>query len=1090
MKVKALALFAVLLISILAWRVSLQTSESLSLGVDEDRVDFNFHVKPVLVDRCYECHGPDENTREADLRLDQKEGVFGDLGGGYYPVVAGKPDESEMIWRLFTEDEDDLMPPPDSGHALTQAEKEIIRKWVEQGAEWKAHWSFEPPRVEVRTLAELKKKDRTDWQAANPIDHFVYKKLQEQGLSPSPEADKEHLIRRVSFDLTGLPPSLEEIDDFLNDDSPDAYEKLVDRLMQTEEHAERMATEWLDVARYGDSQGLHADRPRYHWPWRDWVIKAFHENMPYDDFITWQMAGDLLPNATTEQKLATAFHRNHPVSAEGGIVDEEYRVKYVHDRTNTTATAFMGLTMECASCHDHKFDPISQEEYYQLSAFFNNQREIGMVAEGGGSSGPVLLLPDPEQESQIANLVNQIESTLEHIKAVETTLGDQPRFLETARNEVIEPPEPDAFFPLDSIRPEEIKVKGFVHRTIRNTPIDNIVDDNPTSVASGNPEVVEGRIRGALDFDEEYDLVFLRDVGQFELDQAFSAGAWIRTNKEGENQSIMGISGELTVDAWRGWDLFLDEESRPSIRLIGFWPHNHFQVTAEVSVTKDEWHHILFTYDGSGSAGGAHLYVNGQKAKSFTVYDNLYRTIIHSWEKQEGWNQKPVMVGRSGRFYTGDNGVFEGSIDHIQLFHQYLTPPEVAAVFHQDAGTSMESVEISKADYIDHHLHRHDEAGRKLVRQLRALTGQKLEVVKDVTEIMVMEEMPVARKTFVLNRGQYNSPANEVSPGTPQKVLPFGNEYPQNRLGLARWLLDSKNPLTARVAVNRYWQMIFGRGIVDTPEDFGTQGALPTHPELLDWLAVYFRESGWDVRGLLRTMVTSNTYRQSSVATARHWEKDPQNIYLARGSSHRLPAEMIRDNALKASGLLVQQVGGPSVKPYQPSGIWMRPEGRDWEQDSGDKLYRRSMYTYIRRSTPHPAMLAFDAPNRAVCTVKRENTTTPLQALVLMNDPQFMESARVLAQRIQREGGESVENQLTYAFRLLCGRYPEDNELQLLLGQFQAALERYRADPESAEAILAVGEFPLDETLDKQQTAALTLVANTVMNFDGFYMKR
>jgi hypothetical protein len=883
---------------------------------------------------------------------------------------------------------------------------------------------------------------------------------------------------------------LDAIDAFLQDDSPDAYEKLVDRLMESEEHAERMATEWLDVARYGDSQGLHADRPRYHWPWRDWVIKAFRENMPYDDFITWQMAGDLLPNATTEQKLATAFHRNHPVSAEGGIVDEEFRVKYVHDRTNTTATALMGLTMECASCHDHKFDPISQEEYYQLTAFFNNQKEIGMVAEGGGSSGPVLLLPEPEQETTLAKLTKQIELTLENIKTVEATLADEANFLESAQSEVIEPPEPDAFFPLDSIRPEEIEVEGLIHRVLKNTPIDKIVDDNPTAVASGFPEVVKGRIHKALDFDKEYDLVFLRDVGQFELDQAFSAGAWIRTNKEGENQSIMGISSDLTADAWRGWDLFLDEESRPSLRLIGFWPHNHLQVTTETAVPKDEWHHILFTYDGSGRADGARLYVNGGKAKSTTVYDNLYRTIVNSWKEQEGWNQKPVMVGRSGRFYTGDNGVFRGSIDHIQLFHQYLTAPEVAAVFHEAAGEPVSAGEIAKSDYIDHHLHRHHQGGQNLFRQLTELTGQKLKAIEDVVEIMVMEEMPVVRKTFVLDRGQYNSPAGEVFPGTPQNVLPFGEELPKNRLGLARWLLDPENPLTARVAVNRYWQMVFGRGIVDTPDDFGTQGALPTHPELLDWLAVHFVESDWDIGNLLRTMVTSNTYRQTSVATAEHWKEDPQNIYLARGPNHRLSAEMIRDNALKASGLLVQKVGGPSVKPYQPSGIWMKPEGRDWIQDSGDSLYRRSMYTYIRRSTPHPAMLAFDAPNRAVCTVKRESTTTPLQALVLMNDPQFMECARVLAQRIQLEGGDSVESQVQHAFRLICGRYPDGNELQLLQQQFQVALETYQADPEAADAILSVGEYPLNEHLDKKQTAALTLVANTVMNFDGAYMKR
>ena len=1090
MKFKAITFLSALLILFLGWRIYVERGNFGNQVSSRDKVDYNFHVKPILADRCYQCHGPDENAREADLRLDLEEGAFGDLGGGHYPIVAGKPDESELIWRIYAEDEDDRMPPPESRHSLTPSEKDTLRKWIEQGAEWKEHWAFEPPRVTALSRAELQKKARYKWEAANPIDHFIFPKLGEQGLKPSPEADKEHLIRRVSFDLTGLPPDLEVIDAFLKDDAPDAYEQLVHRLLTSEEHAERMAMEWLDVARYGDTQGMHADRDRYHWPWRDWVIKAFKENMPYDDFLTWQMAGDLLPEATTEQKLATAFHRNHPVSAEGGIIDEEFRVKYVQDRTNTTATALMGLTMECAACHDHKFDPISQEEYYQLFAFFNNQMEIGMVAEGGGSSGPVLLLLEPEREKALAELSQQIDQTLGQLETTASTIAAETNFLETARRRLIEPPEADAFFPFDGIRPEDIQVKGIVHRVIRNTPIDKIVDDNPASVASGEPQLVEGRIGKALDFDEEFDLVFLRDVGTFDLDEPFSAGAWIRTNKEGENQSIMGISGNLTKHAWRGWDLFLDNENRPSIRLIGFWPHNYLQVTGGVSIPAGDWRHVLFTYDGSGRADGTHLYVDGKKVKSFTNYDNLYRTLVHSWEEQEGWKQKPAMVGRSGRFYTGDNGVFSGSIDQVNLFNRYLTAREVAALYHHESGVPIDVGSFTVEDCLEHTMHHTHAGAQDLIRQLRDLTGEKLKLIEDVAEIMVMEEMPEVRKTFVLYRGQYNSPTDEVVPGTPRRLLPFSEDLPRNRLGLARWLVDRKNPLTARVAVNRYWQMIFGRGIVDTPEDFGRQGALPSHPELLDWLAVYFMESGWDVRELLQTMVTSRTYRQTSVATTEHWEKDPGNIYLARGPSRRLSAEMIRDNALKASGLLVQKVGGPSVKPYQPAGIWMKPSDQDYKQDSGESLYRRSIYTFIRRSTPHPAMIAFNAPSRSVCTVKRESTTTPLQALVLLNDPQFVECARVLAQRMQLEGGESAESQVRYGFRLLCGRSPDVNEIQLLQKQFQLALDKYQSDPRAADALLSVGEYPFDESLDTIQTAALAMVANTVMNFDGAYMKR
>ncbi len=1051
-------------------------------------VDFNFHVKPILSDRCYKCHGPDDNARQAEFRLDREEGAFAKLKvSGGHAFVKGNSGRSVAWQRITSEDPEFHMPPPESNLSLSAKEKALITKWIEQGAEWKEHWAFIPPQS-----PEVPKDLPADWTVNNPVDNFILGRLKEQGLSPSPEADKEHLIRRLSFDLTGLPPTIQEIDDFLADDDHLAYEKLVDRLLTTDAHAERMALEWLDVARYGDTQGMHLDRERNQWPWRDWVIKAFKENMPYDDFITWQLAGDLLPQATTEQKLATAFHRNHPISAEGGIIDEEFRVKYVQDRTNTTATAFMGLTLECATCHDHKFDPISQKEYYQMSAFFNNLKELGMVAENGGSSGPVLLLPEPETEKKLSELSQEIGKTLEQLELTRSQIAAQKDFVKSIEGQVIKTPSADAFFPFETVRPEKIKVEGVVHRVLRNTPIDKIVDNNPQSVASGEPQVVKGKFGNALRTEKEYDLVFLRDVGQFEMNQPFSAGAWIHTEKEGENQSIMGISGELTLNAWRGWDLFLDTLNRPSVRMISFWPHNYMQITADISIPKEEWHHVLFTYDGLGQASGIHLYVNGKKIKCSTDYDNLYRTIVYDWKKQEGWHQKPVMVGRSGRFYTGDNGVFIGSIDHIKLFNRYLTAREVAGVYEGETKTSLEPDIFTQADYIDHYLNRNHSDYRRLIKELQTLLARKLELLENVPEIMVMEDMPVSRKTFILNRGQYNSPTTEVGPGTPQKVLAFREGLPRNRLGLAQWLVDDKNPLTARVTVNRYWQMFFGRGIVETPHDFGTQGALPTHPELLDWLAIQFMESGWDLKGLVKTMVMSATYRQSSVASPDHLLKDAKNLFLARGPSHRLPAEMIRDNALASSGLLTQKVGGPSVKPYQPAGLWVEKTGPSlaYEHNSGDSLYRRSMYTFIRRTTPHPAMIAFDAPTRSVCVVKREKTNTPLQALVLLNDPQFVETARVLAQRIQKEGGESLEDQTQYGFRLLCGRKPNPDEMRLMKKQYQIALDKFKQNPKAADELLQVGEYPFDSNLDKVQTAALAMVASTVMNFDEAYMKR
>ena len=983
------------------------------------------------------------------------------------------------------------MPPVESNLGLSELEKDRIRRWIENGAQWSEHWAFVPPvkpPVPFESANAMLGQGQT---VTHPVDAFLLSKLGDQHLQPSSEASKEYLIRRLSFDLTGLPPSPEEIDAFLDDDSSMAYERLVDRLLNSEAHAERMTMEWLDVARYADTQGMHGDRERYHWPWRDWVIDAFLENMPYDSFITWQLAGDLLPDATRDQKLATAFNRNHPVSAEGGIIDEEFRIKYVQDRVNTLGTAFMGLTLECASCHDHKFDPVSQKEYYQMSAFFNHQKELGMVAEGGSSSGPVLLLPEAETERRLEALSREMAQALLELEEIRSKSLSDAGLVEQAKALQVVAPVADAVFPMDSIRSEEIPVKGAIHRVIRNTPIDKIVDEQSKSVASGNPELVEGRVGKALRFDKEYDLLFLREDGVFEGNQPYSAGAWIRTEKEGENQSVLGISGELG-NAWKGWDFFLDEGSRLNLRLIGFWPQCYLQVTSLIPLTKEQLHHVMFAYDGLGRAKGVRLYIDGREVECSIAYDNLYRSIVHEWGKQEGWPQKPVMVGRSGRFYTGDNGVFLGSIDHITLFAKCLTEREVAAFVASHTGEAFVESERPVSYFVNHFLQCQNATVRALEEKIQSMVGRRLELLKDVPEIMVLEEMKKVRKTFVLNRGQYDSPTEAVETGVPSQLLLFGEGLAKNRLGLAQWLTDPNHPLTARVTVNRYWQMIFGRGIVDTPHDFGTQGTQPSHPELLDWLAVSFMESGWNVRWLIRTMVTSSSYRQSSVSSRDHLEKDPSNIYLARGPYDRFPAEMIRDNALAASGLLTRKVGGPSLKPYQPAGLWVEKTGPGsaYKPHAGASLYRRSMYTFVRRTTPHPAMITFDAPNRSVCTVKREKTNTPMQALVLLNDPEFTEAARVLAQRMQREAADALEERIGLGFRLLCGRHPDREEMDLLVSLYQLTLEKYTNDPKAVDLILGVWESPIDPTLDKIQTAALTQIASAVMNFDEAYMKR
>jgi len=1056
-----------------------------------EKIDFNFHIRPILADRCYSCHGPDDNTREAGLRLDIEKEAFARLKeSGDYAFVKGNIHKSKAWQRIISKDPERQMPPPESNLYLSDKEKALITKWIEKGAEWREHWAFtQPKKPEIP--------DNFEGWMQNPIDYFIGEKLIEKGLSPSPIANKERLIRRVTMDLTGLPPTLSEIDGFLKDKNQNAYENLVDRLLSTDEYAERMAMDWLDIARFGDTQGLHLDAERYNWPWRDWVIKAFKENMAYDDFITWQIAGDLLPNATREQKLATAFLRNHTTSSEGGVPDEEFRQKYVQDRTNTTATAFLGLTMECAACHDHKFDPVSQKEYYQMSAFFNNIKELGMINEFRvkdkayvNASGPVLLLPSAETEEQLNEIAEKIAVISTQKKEAKTEISRTAAYIENLKNRAVLPPKPDATFPFENIKPHKVK-DGVIHRIQNKSPINQMVDNNPASLACGHPEIVPGKMGNALRFPKEMDLVFSKKAGTFELNEPYSAGAWIYTEKAGENQTIMGTSGELG-NAWRGWDLFLDTLDRPTIRLTSMMPHNYMQIRATKNIEKERWQQIYFTYDGSGITDGLKLYVNGQQVESFVEYDNLYNTILHDWSWRKEWLERPIMVARSGRYYSGESGVFKGSIDQINVFNKYLSPLDIAALYVKEAGIDFDQIPISADKYVDHYLHHQHRDYRKLDKELQKLLSERTELIASVPEIMVMEEHSPQRKTFILNRGQYDQPTEEVQPGTPQKVLAFSESLPKNRIGLAQWLTDKKNPLTARVAVNRYWQMIFGKGIVNTPHDFGTQGALPSHPELMDWLAVTFQESGWDIKALIKQMVLSYTYRQSSVITKERQEKDPGNIYLARAPSYRLPAEMIRDNALAASGLLHKKTGGPSVKPYQPDGIWDfggLVSGK-YQAATGKDLYRRSMYTYIRRTSPHPAMIAFDVPDRTVCTAKRENTNTPLQALVLLNDPQFVEAAKVLAERMYLEGGNHLQSQIQYGFQLLCGRKPKVREVDILNQQYQIALNKYEKTPKEATQLLQVGETVLYKNVDQGQIAALTIVANTLINFDEAYMKR
>lgn len=1040
-----------------------------------EEVDFNMHIRPLLSDRCYKCHGPDEASREAGLRLDEEAGAFAKLESGLRAFSPAKLSRSEAVKRILSDDPDYMMPPPDANLALNDQEKAALVKWVKQGARWKEHWSFIPPEA-----PKLPKISKSQWTQHNEIDYFIQKKLEQEQLFPATAARKERLLRRVSMDLTGLPPSLEEIDEFLADDSENAYEKVVDRLLNSPAYGERMAMEWMDVARYADSHGMHADGWRLMYPWRDWVIQAFNDNMPYDQFITWQLAGDLLPNASKEQKLATAFHRNHAMTAEGGVVDEEFRLEYVFDRTNTTATAFLGLTMECARCHDHKYDPISQDEYYQLSAFFNNVKELGMTGDDG-NYGPMLLLPSPATEEKLTDIEQKMSAAQQQLEASGKEIAASIDFIQEL-NQLEAPMDYAGYYPFDQVL-EKKKYDAKNKKTITQFWIDG----NEKSTARSKTETAEGKVGKALVFTGDYDEGYLHDIGDIELNEAFSVGVWINNSEKeaGKTQVILGNAGDKN-NFWRGWDFFLDTTNHLSARLIHSLPHNYLQRSSKEKIPLHAWTHLAFSYDGSGKAAGLKLYINGRQAEMKTDYDRLSKSIKTVNSGNHSPANRAIRVAKSYRAFTGEGGIFKGAIDEIKIYARALSALEIARL----AGLKTVDKQVFKT-----HLLLKDERYQKKLAEVQRLVLEKASILDTVPEVMVMEEMPAARPAYVLNRGQYDAPVKAVDAGTPNRVLAFSNDLPPNRLGLAQWLTSSENPLTGRVAVNRYWQLFFGQGLVDTPQDFGSQGALPTHPQLLDWLAVRFRESGWDLKALHKLMVLSYAYRQTSMDNEKIRAVDPYNRLLARGPSHRLPAEMIRDNALSASGLLSPHIGGPSVKPYQPDGLWIELGNFSYKllrykQDSGNALYRRTLYNFIRRTSPPPALTIFDLPNRDVCKVKRENTNTPLQALVLLNDPTYVEAARVLAERMQKEGGDGLEERIDFAFRLLSGRRPNEEEIGVFKNLYEDEKAKFTADRKSASELLQVGETPLDKSLDPSETAALAMVASMMINHDETYMKR
>jgi len=1044
------------------------TASALSLP---EQVDYNFHIKPILSDRCYACHGPDAQKREAGLRLDMEEGAFSLLEeSGKKALVAGNLSRSALWHRINSSDPMEVMPPPDSHLSLSEYEIALIGRWIDQGAKWKEHWAFLPP-LKVRPP----KVQDGSW-IQNDIDAFILARLEQEGLSPSPPADRRRLLRRLSFDLRGLPPSPAGLEVFLVDSSAQAYEQWVDSFLASPAFGERMAQEWMDVARYADSHGLHADGWRNMWPWRDWVIQAFTQNMPYDQFLLEQLAGDMLPEASKDQILATAFQRNHQMTAEGGAIDEEFRLEYVYDRTNTLATAFLGLTMECARCHDHKFDPISQKEYYGLAAFFNNVKELGMTGDDG-NYGPMLTIMDDSLDAAFSAIETELTHIDTNLRLSREKLLAQQAFLESQGQQV---PDPGAFrslhLPLDQVVAK------------RNTggQMEKRADGDLRTNITGNLEQVPGKQGKALRFDDDYDVLYISEVGAYEMTDAFSVSLWVYPEKDGENQTLIGNSGDKN-NFWRGWELTLDTANQVSAKLIHSLPHNYLHKQTEVSIPRNTWTHILLTYEGSGKAAGLELYLNGEKAPTKTYFDRLSKSItpINSTHKP---SDRALRVAKSYRAFTGDNGIFLGALDEIQLFSSALTPLEA---YRLAGKTPPEDATLHST----HAWQRGHPDRVQLTRRRDSLLTQRLALLDTLSEVMVMEEMPAPRPMYVHDRGQYDLPTEQVAPGTPQSVGEFPPHLPQNRLGLAQWLTSPANPLTARVTVNRYWQMIFGRGLVATPQDLGSQGTLPSHPQILDALALRFIESGWDVKALIKYLVMSATYQQDSRQRTDLQERDPENLLFAQGPAYRMSAEMIRDNALAASGLLSPTIGGPSVKPYQPEGLWIdkgsfSPRLLRYKADTLDGMHRRSLYTFIRRTSPPPSMIAFDAPTRANCIVQRQTTNTPMQALVLLNDPQYVEAARKLGERMLVEGGNSLPEQLTYGFLLATSRQLSPDALEIYEKLFAEEHTGYSQHPEEAQALLSVGVSPVNAELPQEDLAAMTVVASMMLNHDEAYMKR
>jgi hypothetical protein len=1036
---------------------SLLVAASASIAAAaEPEIEYNRDIRPILVDNCFACHGADSAARQADLRLDVRETAL-EMGA----IVPGDLSESGLVDRIESDDPDLVMPPPATKKSLKPEQKELLKKWIASGAEYQPHWSFIPP---VRpAVPEVNDKA---W-VKNPIDAFVLAKLESMGLKPAPEADRRTLARRLSLDITGLPPDPAAVEAFVNDQSPDAYEKFVDQLMDSKQWGEHRGRHWLDVARYADTHGIHFDNYREIWAYRDWVIKALNQNKPFDQFTIEQLAGDLLPNRTLDQVVASGFNRCNITTNEGGAIAEEYLVLYNRERTETVAQTWLGMTAGCAVCHDHKFDPLSQREFYSLAAFFNNTTQ-GAMDGNISNTPPIMQIPRAEDEERWNAIDAEIAAAQERVeerKQQARAAFDQ--WLASADVDALAKSVPtDALYLAASLSEGQGKsTKIQVEGKDRDVPL-----TDKASWQEGNAGGKALQTTGAA-FE-------LADVGDFERDQPFSVSAWVKLNPNDTSGAVVARMDNTSKH--RGWDLWV-QGRRVGMHVINQWPDNALKVVAQGQVEGNKWTHVTVSYDGSSKASGVKIYYNGEEQKTNVEADKLSDTV------------KTAVPLKLGQRHTAEP--LPGfAIEDLRIYTKSLLAGEVAALAKTSrfaallAKPAEERTPAEKDELYSWWLGTSDEEFKSAAGVVTALESEKSAIVARGAIAYVMQEKNEPPMAFILNRGEYDQRKDPVSPGTPKILPPMAEELPRNRLGFAQWLLEPDHPLTARVTVNRFWQEVFGDGIVRSSGDFGTTGDLPSNQPLLDWMAIEFREQGWDMKKFFKLILTSSTYRQAAINTPEKLAKDPENRFLSRGPRYRMDAEMVRDYALASSGILVPKIGGPSVKPYQPEGVWeavamIGSNTRDYKQDSGESLYRRSMYTFWKRSAPPASMEILNAPNREECTVRRERTNTPLQALVTLNDPQFVEAARFLAERTLKEAADD-EGRLKFIVQRVLVRPLRDREQQILSESLRELRTYYTENAEDAQKLAAVGESKPDASMNAVELATWTMMANQLMNLD------